>query len=120
MNKREMPKPSLAASKLVGKFSVKVTIRNARGTLTQSEFVEFLYVHYKIKTSQGLISKYESGTINPPAEIINKCMEIIHVENADDDGISLRALEVRMRKVLGGASQAQARKAFAVILDSIA
>lgn len=100
-------------------YSVKETIRKARGSLTQSMFVEFLCEHYEIKTSQGLISKYESGTTNPPAEIINKCMEIIHGKNADDD-ISLTELEERMRKVLIGPAQAGARKAFAVILDSLA
>lgn len=56
---------------------------------------------------------------NPPAEIIDKCLEIIHKENADDD-VSLAALEVRIKKVLRGPSQADARKAFAIILDSLA
>lgn len=117
MNKYSM-KPSLANyPKVIS--SVKETIRSARGSLTQAEFVEFLRRNYGINTSQGLISKYESGINNPPSNIIDKCLEIIHGKNSDDD-ISLTALEVRMKKVLRGPSQADARKAFAIILDSLA
>lgn len=112
---------SSSASKLKVVGAVKEIIRNARRSLdlTQAEFVIFLKEHHEIKTSQGLISKYESGTTNPPADIIDKCIEIIHGKNADSD-ISLMALERRMKKVLRGPSQAGARKAFAVILDSLA
>ena len=94
-------------------MSVKEIIRAARGKLIQSAFAE------KLKTSQSLISKYESGKTNPPAGIINECIKIIHGKEIEGD-ISMKSLEILMRKVLGGAAQAQARKAFAVILDSIA
>lgn len=94
-------------------MSVKEIIRSARGELTQAGFAALL------KTKQSLISKYESGNASPPANIIDKCMEIIHGKNIEG-GISLKALEVRMRKVLRGPTQAEARKAFAVILDSLA
>lgn len=111
-----MRKSTKKVASIVGnnaEMSVKEIIRAARGELSQTAFAE------QLKTSQSLISKYESGNANPPAGIINKCMNIIHGKNVKDD-ISLAALEVRMRKVLQGASQAQARRAFAVILDSIA
>ena len=75
-------------------------------------------VKHRLKTSQGLISKYEKGQANPPAEFINKCIAIIHSENTEDD-ISLKDLEARLRKVLYGPTHASARKAFAVILDSL-
>ncbi len=94
-------------------MAVKEIIRAARGVLSQTAFA------VKLHTSQSLVSKYESGNTNPPANIINECIKIIHGENIQED-ISLKALEARMRKVLRGPSQAQARKAFAVILDSIA
>lgn len=94
-------------------MSVNEIIRAARGDLSQAAFAE------QLQTSQSLISKYESGNANPPAGIINKCMNIIHGKNAGGD-VSLTALEKRMRKVLCGPSQAQARRAFAVILDSLA
>jgi len=116
--KNEARQSSLA-SKQKGVGKVKEIIRNARGSLTQAEFVNFLKEHHEINTSQGLVSKYESGTTNPPTEIIDKCIEIIHSKNTDGD-ISLTALEMRMKKVLRGPSQADARKAFAVILDSLA
>ena len=111
---------SWSASKPKVAGTVKEIIRNARRSLdlTQAEFVGFLRENHKIKTSQGLISKYESGTTNPPADIIDICIEIIHGKNGDGD-ISLTALEIRMRKVLQGPSHAKARRAFAMILDSL-
>lgn len=89
---------------------MKNIIKNARGSLTQTEFSQLL------GTSQSLISKYESGVINPPALIIEACMAIIHDKNIDED-INLDELIQLMIKVLGGASQADRRKAFAVILS---
>lgn len=95
-------------------MSVREIIRTARGMLklNQTAFAE------KMQTSQSLISKYESGKTNPPADIIDKCMLIIHRENIGGD-VSIKALEARMRRVLSGPAQAGARKAFAVILDSL-
>lgn len=93
-------------------LSVKEIIRIARGDLTQTAFADLL------KTSQSLISKYESGNANPPAGVIDKCMKIIHGKNIEGD-VSLKALEVRIRKILSGPAQAEARKAFAILLDSM-
>ncbi len=97
---------------------IKEIIRNARGGLTQVEFVDFLDGQYNTKTSQGLISKYESGKVNPPASFIEVCMKIIHGDNIPDE-VSLNDLEERIRRVLTGATKAEARKAFAVILERI-
>jgi transcriptional regulator with XRE-family HTH domain len=110
-----------SASKPKAAGTVREIIQNARRSLslTQAEFVGFLKEHHEVKTSQGLISKYESGMTNPPSDIIDICIEIIHDKNGDGD-ISLAALERRMKEVLRGPSQAGARKAFAVILDSLA
>lgn len=116
MKKKVRQSPLATMHKGVG--SVKEIIRNARGSLTQAEFVDFLGDRYGIKTSQGIISKYESGKASPPAGMIDKCMQIIHGRDIESD-VTLKALEVRMRKVLGGPAQAGARKAFAVILDSL-
>ena len=93
-------------------MSVKETIKLARGSFTQTQFAELL------DTRQSLISKYESGNTNPPAHIIDKCMRIIHGKNVKE-GVSIKALEIRMRNVLSGPEHADARKAFAVILDSL-
>lgn len=98
------------ASNNTADMSVKEIIRTARGNLNQTEFAE------RLQTSQSLISKYESGNTNPPVVIINECIKIIHGRNIHGD-ISLTALEVRMRKVLKGPAQAQARKVLAVLLD---
>ncbi len=99
-------------------MTVKEIIKNARGNLTQIGFVEFLDDQYQTKTSQGLISKYESGKVNPPASFIEVCMKIIHDENIPNE-VSLDDLEERIRKVLTGPGKAEARKAFAVILERL-
>lgn len=97
---------------------IKEIIRNARGSLTQIEFVEFLDGRHQTKTSQGLISKYESGKVNPPASFIEVCMKVIHGENISDE-VSLDDLEERIRRILTGHAKAEARKAFAVILEQL-
>lgn len=97
---------------------IKEIIRNARGKLTQIEFVDFLNDQHQMKISQGLISKYESGKVNPPAFFIELCMRIIHGENIPDE-VSLDDLEERIRRVLMGPAKAEARKAFAVILERL-
>ena len=102
----------------MGEISVKGIVRNARASHTQIDFVVFLKEKYQIESSQALISKYESGKANPPAEIIDVCMKIIHSKNIPGE-VSLNELEEKIRKVLTGPGQAQARKAFAVILDHL-
>lgn len=87
-------------------------IRTARGFLTQTAFAALL------QTRQSLISKYESGKNNPPSDILKKCIAIIQGENIEGD-VSLDELEARMRKILKGPAQAKARKAFAVLFDSM-
>ena len=98
----------------IRKMTVKETMLAARKTLnlTQGQFAK------QLNASQSLISKYESGSVNPPAHIIDECMRIIHEKNINGE-ISINTLEERLRKVLGGPERANARKAFAVILDSL-
>ena len=102
-----------SVGRIIAEMSVKEIIHTARGSYTQSAFAELL------QTRQSLISKYESGKTNPPSDIINKCIEIIHVEDIEND-VSLKELQARIQKVLRGPAHAQARRAFAVILDSLA
>lgn len=99
-------------------MTIKEIIREARGTLTQTGFVELLEKQHGIKTSQGLISKYQSGKVNPPAAVIEVCMKIIHGGNISGE-VSLDDLEKRVRRVLTGPAKADARKAFAVILERL-
>lgn len=99
-------------------MTIREIIREARGTLTQKRFVELLYKQHGIKTSQGLISKYQSGKVNPPATVIDACMKIIHEGNISGE-VSLNDLEERVRRVLTGPAKAEARKAFAVILERL-
>lgn len=99
-------------------ISVREIIKKARGSLTQIEFLALLAERHNIQTSQGLISKYESGKVNPPTLIIEACMKIIHAENIPGE-VSLNDLEEKIRRVLKGPAQAEARKAFAIILEHL-
>lgn len=101
-----------------GEISVKGIVRNARASHTQIDFVSFLKDAYQIESSQALISKYESGKANPPAEIIDACMKIIHSKNIPGE-VSLNELAEKIKRVLTGPAQAEARKAFAIILDHL-
>lgn len=100
-------------------LSVQGIIKHARGNLTQQRFVDLLKAEHKVITSQGLVSKYERGKATPSVEFINVCLEIIHDENIEGD-VSLKELGARLKKSLSGPSQAGARKAFAMLLDSLA
>ncbi len=51
---------------------VPTLIKEARRGMTQREFAEFT------GATQSMISRYERGLSNPPAEIINRCMHIVH------------------------------------------
>ena|GEM_PF-6343799 len=53
-------------------------VRSAREHLglNQGEFAA------RIGKSQGVVSRYESGTVDPPGEIIMQCMHILHRDQA--------------------------------------
>jgi len=90
---------------------VKDLIRRARGKTSQKQFAK------QLGKSQGLLSKYEKGLVNPPSDVIEKCLDILDV-NTDAD-ISSEELAKRIRMELRGMDFSFTRKTIAALLDGI-
>ncbi|WP_165833379.1 helix-turn-helix transcriptional regulator [Azospira sp. I13] len=88
-------------------------IRKARGRRSQAEFAKFLGV------SQSTLCRYESGEVNPRAEVIEQCMHLVH-GNDDDQGSSIEELVAKVRGRLGRADQAPLRTALSKLIDGLA
>ncbi len=87
-------------------------IRIARGSRSQTEFAKFLGV------SQSTLCRYESGEVNPRAEVIERCMHLVHGD--DDQEYSIEELVAKVRGRLGRADQASLRTALSKLIDGLA
>jgi hypothetical protein len=94
---------------------IQSIIREARGDRNQAEFGKF------IGKSQGLVSKYESGAVNPPADVLETCMDILVMNNGADvvTDISIDNLTKRVRAELKAPQFAYARRTIASLLDGL-
>ena len=90
---------------------IRNIIREARGTMSQAEFAR------RLGKSQGLISKYERGSVSPPSTTLEKCMKILEDKNKDE--VSSAFLAMRIKKELNDPQFAYARKTIAALLDSL-
>lgn len=90
---------------------IRDIVRNARGDMSQADFARLL------GKTQGLVSKYENGMVNPPSDTVEKCMAIIEKNNSDD--VSLDALAIRVKTELQAPQLAYVRKSIATLLDGI-
>jgi len=109
MKRHKTTKPRLDRDKL-NQFSVSALIRSARGTRTQKDFASL------IGTTQPLLCKYESGKItNPPAKIIEACLQHMHNRNNLAE-ITVGSIQRRVRDVLSGPERADARRAISELL----
>lgn len=90
---------------------VQNIIRDARGDRNQSDFARLL------GKSQGLVSKYERGIVNPPADVLEKCMDILQMHNGGD--VNTETLAKRVRSELSAPEMAYARKTIAALLDGL-
>lgn len=99
-------------SKMTDEFTVRGIIRAARGKKTQAEYASELGI------GQGLLSKYENGKVNPPSEIIERCMHDMNKQmgrkspNAD-------AIARRVRHELTGSENEKIRVALEYLLDRV-
>ena len=82
------PPPALQAAELV-------TAARAKTKLSQREFGE------RVGKSQGLISKYESGSVAPPANVIIHCMNILdgRIHDADPAHGGWEAVQVALAQL---------------------
>lgn len=92
------------------KNKVKDIVREARGEQSQKEFATY------IRKSQGLLSKYELGLVNPPSDVINKCIKIL---DARSSSINSNHLGERIKRELKGQEYDYIRKTIITILDSL-
>ncbi|WP_431258551.1 helix-turn-helix domain-containing protein [Roseateles chitinivorans] len=76
--------------------------------LTQEAFAT------QIKTSQSLVSKYESGQVAPPAEILMHCVHVL--SSPGEDSVSENALLDLVRERLSGKHRAAIRAAVADLI----
>lgn len=88
-------------------------IRKARGDRSQAEFSTVLGV------SQSTLCRYESGEVNPRAEVIERCMRLVHGSN-DEQEPSIEDLVAKVRGRLGRADQAPLRTALSKLIDGLA
>ncbi len=90
---------------------IKNIVRNARGDMSQAAFARLL------GKTQGLVSKYESGAVSPPSDTMEKCMEILEMNNGGD--VNIDALVKRVRSELKAPQLAYVRKSIAALLDGV-
>jgi len=92
--------------------SVGELVKAARNGRSQKEFAEFLGV------KQSSVSRYESGKASPPIRVIEKCMQMVHVANAEDAPTADQLAE-HIRDVLADPDLQQVRLALSRLLDAI-
>ena len=89
--------------------SVASMVRAARGTDTQEVFAA------KIGKKPYSVSRYESGDASPPAEVINKCLEIISSRSRTPSATDIAKA---VRDQLGGLQNEPIRTAIWAIIRS--
>lgn len=93
--------------------SVEKLIRAARNRRSQKEFAALLGV------DQSMVSKYEHGKSNPPIDVINRCMRLVHIEEGDE-APSAEQLAERVREALADPDLGRVRSALSRLVDAFA
>lgn len=91
-------------------FTIPEIIKKARNGRTQVEFADILSI------SQSVLSRYESGKANPPIEIIEYCMRLVHIS---DQPPSADELADKVKSRLNNDNFVQVRLALAQIIDNL-
>lgn len=91
---------------------VRNIIKSARGNMSQKQFAQLL------GKSQGVISKYERGVVSPPAETVDKCIDIIETNKSKLE-ISAEGLATRIKNELREPQFRSERRMITTILDGI-
>lgn len=87
-------------------------IKAARNGRSQAEFANELGVR------QSTLSRYERGDTNPKANVIERCMHLVHgVENENEP--SADALANKIRVLLGRDDQAMLRVMISKLIDGL-
>lgn len=92
--------------------SISQLIKTARDRRSQAEFARELGV------SQSTLCRYEQGGANPKAEIIERCMRLVHWGNQERKP-SVEELADKVRTQLGRDDQAPLRVALSNLIDGL-
>ena len=93
--------------------SISQLIKTARDGRSQAEFAQELGV------SQPSLCRYENGDTNPKAEVIERCMRLVHWGDQEQEP-SVDELANKVRTQLGRADQAPLRVALSKLIDGLA
>ena len=93
--------------------SISQLIKTARDGRSQTEFAQELGI------SQSSLCRYENGDTNPKAEVIERCMRLVHWEEQEQEP-SVDELANKVRTQLGRADQAPLRVALSKLIDGLA
>jgi transcriptional regulator with XRE-family HTH domain len=92
--------------------SISQLIKAAREGRSQAEFARDLGV------TQSTLSRYEQGGANPKAEVIERCMRLVHWGN-EDGSPSVDELADKVRAQLSREDQAPLRVALSNLIDGL-
>jgi len=92
--------------------SIPQLIKTARDGRSQADFAQDLGV------SQSTLCRYENGDTNPKAEVIERCMRLVHWGN-EDGSPSVDELADKVRAQLSREDQAPLRVALSKLIDGL-
>ncbi len=92
--------------------SISQLIKAARDGRSQAEFARDLGV------TQSTLSRYEQGGANPKAEVIERCMRLVHWGN-EAGSPSVDDLADKVREQLSREDQAPLRVALSKLIDGL-
>ena len=89
-------------------------IRQARKILqlNQQEFAE------RFGKTQSVLSRYESGSVHAPSDIVMHCMHIINEESISTNSDDMEEIILKIRN-LGGDQHIKLREALNIFLDKL-
>lgn len=74
---------------------------------------------HAIGATQSMVSRYERGLSNPPAAVVNACMQLMHQEDASIGDISAEQLASKVINNLTKPGYARLRSIIAQLIDGV-
>src|SRR5258705_5403381 len=112
MHNRHMDRQTRSGGRRGATFTVRGLVLQARGTRTQKDFAAVLGV------DQASVCKYEKGTVDPPARVVELCMALLE-DSEQKRGLSAGDIAQRVRTELSGDEYAPIRTAFSYVIDTV-
>lgn len=93
-------------------FTVRGMIKAARGTKSQPVFAAELGI------TQSTLSRYENGKANPSAQLIEKCMHILHTGARNSDPLYEYTVSI-IEKSFSTSQDVKLRTALTYLIDHV-